>query len=253
MYYVGSHWGSVDDGYVCSSPWMKRAYRRRPHDFKRRVLKYFDTRGAMVDEENRLLSSIRDEELGVKYYNLNNTAWELWHHRPDSNKKVGERISETNRGRDLIGKERRAELNIGAKISAGKKGQTFTEEHKAALREAAKTRKPQSEEANLKRAESLRKAHAEGRHAGMRGKKWDEIATPERLAAKAAATSEGLKKRAQRLREETGKGLSEDHIRKIKDSGFGQHWKGKTRSPETIERMAAARRAYWERRRVQPG
>lgn len=37
-YYIGSHWGTPDDGYICSSPWMRQAYKHRPLDFKRRVL-----------------------------------------------------------------------------------------------------------------------------------------------------------------------------------------------------------------------
>lgn len=26
-YYIGCHWGTTDDGYICSSPWMKQAYK----------------------------------------------------------------------------------------------------------------------------------------------------------------------------------------------------------------------------------
>ena len=37
-YYVGSHWGHEDDGYICSSSWMRKAYRRRPSDFRRRII-----------------------------------------------------------------------------------------------------------------------------------------------------------------------------------------------------------------------
>ena len=28
MYYIGSHWGTDDDGYICSSNRMRDAYRR---------------------------------------------------------------------------------------------------------------------------------------------------------------------------------------------------------------------------------
>jgi hypothetical protein len=37
-YYLGAHWGTENDGYVCSSKWMKSAYKRRHQDFKRRIL-----------------------------------------------------------------------------------------------------------------------------------------------------------------------------------------------------------------------
>ena len=58
MYYIGSHWGTEDDGYICSSDRMRKAYRRRPDDFKRRVISRIDTnREELLDEEHRLLAA----------------------------------------------------------------------------------------------------------------------------------------------------------------------------------------------------
>lgn len=65
-YYVGSHWGTEDDGYVCSSKWMKQAYSRRPSDFRRRVVSRIDTtKRDLREEELRWLRMIRPDELGV--------------------------------------------------------------------------------------------------------------------------------------------------------------------------------------------
>lgn len=36
--YVGSHKGSPEDGYVCSSKWMMEEYRIRPQDFTRQII-----------------------------------------------------------------------------------------------------------------------------------------------------------------------------------------------------------------------
>jgi hypothetical protein len=36
--YVGSHKGSIDDGYVCSSKHMLKEYRERPADFSRQIV-----------------------------------------------------------------------------------------------------------------------------------------------------------------------------------------------------------------------
>jgi hypothetical protein len=70
-YYIGCHWGTVDDGYVCSSSWMKQAYKKRPNDFKRRVLSFvYTSRQDMFDEEARWQALIKDEELRVRYYNI---------------------------------------------------------------------------------------------------------------------------------------------------------------------------------------
>jgi hypothetical protein len=34
MYYVGSHWGTIEDGYICSSNRMRDAYREDPKILK---------------------------------------------------------------------------------------------------------------------------------------------------------------------------------------------------------------------------
>lgn len=75
-YYVGSHKGSFDDGYICSSSWMNKAYKRRPKDFKRRILSIITTnRTDLLAEEQKYLDMIQDTELGKKYYNLKKNAY----------------------------------------------------------------------------------------------------------------------------------------------------------------------------------
>lgn len=77
-YYVGSHWGTEDDGYVCSSSWMKRAYLRRPQDFKRRILTNKVPREILRNVEKYWLSMIKSHELRNRYYNLITNAEYLW-------------------------------------------------------------------------------------------------------------------------------------------------------------------------------
>jgi hypothetical protein len=70
-YYIGSHWGPEDDGYICSSTWMIQAYKKRPKDFKRRIIsRIISSRSDLLDEELRWLNMIRDSELKKKYYNI---------------------------------------------------------------------------------------------------------------------------------------------------------------------------------------
>lgn len=69
MYYVGSHEGSPDDGYISSSHWLSSEVRFRPNDFKRRIIKMIDIVD-MKTEEYRLLGMIKEDEFGKKYYNL---------------------------------------------------------------------------------------------------------------------------------------------------------------------------------------
>lgn len=78
-FYLGCHWGTDDDGYVCSSRWMRKAYKRRPNDFKRRIIARIDSnRKDLLIEEHRWLEMIREEELGNKYYNIRKYHFGHW-------------------------------------------------------------------------------------------------------------------------------------------------------------------------------
>lgn len=97
-WYVGYHWGSINDGYICSSDWMRDAYRRRPEDFKRRIIKTnIQTKIETKNEEDRWLQMMKKEELGKRYYNLknNNSYSGVLEHSKDSK----EKISVTSKGR----------------------------------------------------------------------------------------------------------------------------------------------------------
>jgi hypothetical protein len=74
-YYLGRHWGSVGDGYVCSSNNMRMNYKNRPQDFKRRILSLvYTSKADLVLEEQYWLDMIKKEELGVRYYNVTKSA-----------------------------------------------------------------------------------------------------------------------------------------------------------------------------------
>jgi hypothetical protein len=69
MFYIGSHVGSPDDGYISSSYWLAAEVRFRPSDFRRKILKFVDLPNLKL-EEYRYIGMIKDEEYGKKYYNL---------------------------------------------------------------------------------------------------------------------------------------------------------------------------------------
>jgi len=108
MFYIGSHWGTVDDGYICSSNRMRDAYRRRPQDFKRRIIARDINREALLEEEHKWLSKIPDKELGKRYYNIRKHKWGHWSTDENTRKTVGQKIS--------------ASPNRSKKISAALKG-----------------------------------------------------------------------------------------------------------------------------------
>lgn len=73
-FYIGKHYGSVNDGYICSSKMMLIDYNRNPEHFKRRILEFVDDIDGfqMLKAELKWLNLIPDEQLGKKYYNLKN-------------------------------------------------------------------------------------------------------------------------------------------------------------------------------------
>jgi hypothetical protein len=76
MYYIGSHNGPENDGYVCTSKPMLKEYVVRPHTFKRKVLERnitYDKKHTLTLEQ-KWLDMIGSEELFYgkkrKYYNI---------------------------------------------------------------------------------------------------------------------------------------------------------------------------------------
>lgn len=93
-YYIGSHWGSEDDGYICSSSWMKKSYKLRPDDFKRRILKrIYTSHHDLLIEEYIILNKIQKHEFGKKYYNLHSKTFN-WAADPSKRQSVIEKISQ---------------------------------------------------------------------------------------------------------------------------------------------------------------
>ena len=78
MYYIGCHVGDEFDGYICSSNRMRDAYRRRPQDFKRKIIQRNIPKSKLLGEEHKWLSLIKDDELGTKYYNHSKRHFGHW-------------------------------------------------------------------------------------------------------------------------------------------------------------------------------
>lgn len=161
-YYIGCHWGTVDDGYICSSNWMRDAFRRRPTDFRRRVLKTGLSRQEMYAEEQRVFSMMKQEELKTRYYNLRfYTPDAPWHSDDAKRMSVGEKISKANKGR----KHGPCSPERAKAISEAKKGKPYkrTPEGEARWREAMKEYKP-SEETKQKTSITLKTKYQEVGH-----------------------------------------------------------------------------------------
>lgn len=68
--YVGSHKGSTDDGYICSSKLMLEEYKKRPEDFSRQIVAEGDFNDIRVLEE-KILTSV-NAKLNESFYNMHN-------------------------------------------------------------------------------------------------------------------------------------------------------------------------------------
>lgn len=166
-FYVGCHWGNESDGYICSSRWMRQSYRRRPDDFKRRVLtRIYSNRYDLLLEEGKWLQMIPEDLLGKRYYNLTNYVNGHWTTDPNKRLTIGQKIAKANKGR----------------ISPTK-GVPLSEEHKQKLSVYWKG-KPKdyirSEETRIKISTNSKRLQAEGR-IGMSGKQHSE-ATKQKMS-----------------------------------------------------------------------
>ena len=127
-FYIGSHWGTEQDGYICSSRWMRKSYKRRPIDFKRRVIAIVHDRKLLLEEEHRWLSMIPKEELGRSYYNLTHHKNGHWAANSDS-RTVAQKISDSHKndpnwGAWWVGKKQTDEHR--QKHSKAKKGRRLS-------------------------------------------------------------------------------------------------------------------------------
>jgi hypothetical protein len=162
MYYIGCHWGTIDDGYICSSNRMRDAYRRRPQDFRRRIIKRNIARDELLDEEYRWLQLIKPELIGTKYYNLHTKRFGHWTTDHNTYKTVATKISIANKGRKHPNRKSPRPFSEGhlKKMSERMKGNTLTlgrklsEEHKKSISEG-NLGKSISEETKKKISESL--------------------------------------------------------------------------------------------------
>jgi len=78
-YYIGSHWGRFDDGYICSSNSMYKQCKRRPETFTRRILATVTTsRIDLLDVEQDYLDRIPRKDFGDKAYNVSVKVQRPW-------------------------------------------------------------------------------------------------------------------------------------------------------------------------------
>jgi len=99
--YIGWHKGSTDDGYICSSNYMKEQYNERPNDFTRQIIASGSARD-MIQFESFLLKSF-DAANDVYFYNMHNNEPEFVHNQPHT-KETRMKMSEAHKKRTVYAK-----------------------------------------------------------------------------------------------------------------------------------------------------
>lgn len=102
--YIGSHYGDVDDNYIGSGIYFKRAYEQDPLSFRREVIDYIEVDDPLVvlEHEQKALNSIRDLIGTDRCYNLTSNAgggWQLGAKTPEERQEVYHKISDTLRNK----------------------------------------------------------------------------------------------------------------------------------------------------------
>jgi len=145
--YIGSHKGSVDDGYVCSSKNMMKEYKKRPQDFSRQIVAK-DTFTNIRKLESIILKSV-NAALDEQFYNMHNNDgnfyFEGWkkgqlseEHRKNMSiaaakrKRSPEHIAALHSGR----KASKNSIEHAAAVIASRKGSKHSEETKQKMRDA---------------------------------------------------------------------------------------------------------------------
>lgn len=123
--YIGSHKGTPDDGYICSSKLMMEEYHIRPCDFLREIL-VFGEYQYIRDMEARYLTNVNAGK-DPQYYNQSNGSKEFYckgHHE-----KTRKRLSDTHMGElnHMFGKTRTDDEK--KRMGFPKKGKPHTKEH----------------------------------------------------------------------------------------------------------------------------
>jgi hypothetical protein len=116
---------------------MKAAFKRRPQDFKRRILETNITeRSILFEREANWLSLTKKDELGKRYYNLSNTPIKHWSRNPLTAKQIAEAQSKRLKGRSFSpatqfkpGECRSPQTQFQKGITPHNKGLTFEQRY----------------------------------------------------------------------------------------------------------------------------
>lgn len=221
-YYIGCHWGTEDDGYICSSTWMRNSFNRRPQDFKRRIIsRVYSNYNDLLEEEYRWLSFINPKEISPntkvpRYYNLSLSKNGHWANSEEGRlKTLSERISKCTkaamnrldvRDKYLKGLENRNNIPTEETLEKRRQSMIKTMAEKFPVEQRADYNRPKFNSKEYK--ENMSKSVA---------KKWERLNKEQRQEI-GSKISQSLMGKQNRL----GQTNSEEHCRKISEGLKGK-------------------------------
>lgn len=140
--YVGSHKGTIDDGYVCSSRHMMKEYKLRPNDFTRQIVAECSWKEAL-SLETAILKAV-NARVDEQFYNKHNGdgfIFEGW--------KKGQFSEEHRRNMSIAQSKRKRSPEHLAALHEGRKRSKNSNEHNMAII-MSKTGTTMSEESKIK-------------------------------------------------------------------------------------------------------
>lgn len=130
--YVGSHKGTTDDGYVCSSKHMMKEYNKRPNDFTRQIVAEGNLEDIRV-LEGKILKSV-SARLNEDFYNKHDNDglyFEGW--------QKGQFSEEHRRNMSIAASKRKRSPEHIAALHAGRRKSKNSPEHNAIIKAKAKS------------------------------------------------------------------------------------------------------------------
>lgn len=137
MLYVGTHKGTPDDGYICSSKILLEEYKKRPNDFSREILA-FGTYNEMIKFETAILKAANAAK-DPKFYNMHNGDGRFYNKGHSEETKTKLKIARNKRtDKPRLGKKLSEEGRLKASLR-GKQRQLTAEGRETVLKAARRS------------------------------------------------------------------------------------------------------------------
>jgi len=275
-YYIGSHHGSTDDGYVGSGVWFRRAYKKEPYNFTREILEYVTVNEPIKTLELEDSYLIEQCEVGNKdkCYNIARASrrgsgtWSIYGKTEEEKQEIYQRIAETLKNKSF--QEKQAALakaratiesqpeKYAAAIEKGKETKRkWSPERKAEMaRRMAETlaKNPEIKEKALQKFQNTILSRSEERKLAIATRQKDALTEDVRKKlgkSVAAARARRTVEEVAEVNNKISKALKERDPELKKESYKKGAESFKNRTPEQKAESEAIRKAKWLAKREQ--